>query len=264
MPTEPARLGADVGSSKVVWLKARDSEPVAFHAPSPTARPLLDNETLLESAEFTAFDVETTGQRPFLVLEIGAERFNLGGELSFFDTLVNCDAHINPYARRHHQISRQMLRDAPEFSDARQAFLRFSEHTILVEHSHDAFDSWLVGRGLRRPLPHLVFDTIRLARKVLDLPKGQIPGLAWLCQELDLEQRPVHTAFDDARATAGCFRELVRRGSAEFGWVKVGELARALGPRPPHPLSRDAAQAPRRHRRPSGRSGSSDAQPPAN
>ena len=50
---------------------------------------------------------------PFLVLEIGAERFRLDRTLSFFDTLVDCRAPINPYARRRHHIDRSMLIGAP-------------------------------------------------------------------------------------------------------------------------------------------------------
>src|SRR5579859_3470945 len=60
--------------------------------------------TPLDEAEFVALDIETTGHRPFLVLEIGATRFRLAGEISVFDTLVNCRAPINPYARRRHLI----------------------------------------------------------------------------------------------------------------------------------------------------------------
>jgi len=77
-----------------------------------------------------------------------AERFRLDGPLSFFDTLVDCQAPINPYAHRRHHIDRSMLIGAPEFRDARRAFLRFAQGAVLVEHSHDAFDTWLVGRGL--------------------------------------------------------------------------------------------------------------------
>ena len=88
--------------------------------------------TLLGDAEYVALDVETTGNRPFLVLELGAERFRLNGPLSFFDTLVDCRAPINPYARRRHQIDRSMLVGAPEFSDARRAFLRFAHGGFVL------------------------------------------------------------------------------------------------------------------------------------
>ena len=188
-------------------------------------------QTPLVDAQFVALDVETTGNAPFLVLEIGAERFTLDRPLSFFDTLVDCRAPINPYARKRHHIDRSMLIGAPEFKDARRAFLRFAQGAVLVEHSHDAFDTWLVGRGLESPLEHPIIDTSALARLVLELPKGQTPGLARLVEELNLDVTPAHAALDDARATAMVFRALISRARETIGWQNVGDVLNAL-PRP--------------------------------
>jgi DNA polymerase III alpha subunit (gram-positive type) len=185
-------------------------------------------DTPLEEAEFVALDVETTGNSPFLVLEIGAERFSLQRSLSLFDTLVDCRAPINTYARRRHQISRHMLEGAPGFADARRAFLHFARGAALVEHSHDAFDTYLIGRGLRRPLEHPVLDTSTLARVVLNLPSGQTPGLARVVAELGVDASPAHAALSDAQATAIVFRELVRRGQERFGWKTISEVQAVL------------------------------------
>src|SRR6266702_2352369 len=124
-----------------------------------------------------------------------------------------------------------MLIGAPVFKDARRAFLRFSQGAVLVEHSHDAFDTWLVGRGLESPLEHPIIDTTALARLVLDLPKGQTPGLARLVDELGLDVTPAHAALDDARATAMVFRALIERAREKLGWRSVGDVVAAL-PRP--------------------------------
>lgn len=124
-----------------------------------------------------------------------------------------------------------MLIGAPEFKDVRRGFLRFAHGAVLVEHSHDAFDTWLVGRGLETPLEHPIIDTSALARLVLDLPKGQTPGLARLVEELQLDVLPAHAALDDARATAMVFRALIVRARALLGWTTVGEVLGAL-PRP--------------------------------
>lgn len=214
-----------------VFLKPRGAatpvpwEEIAVDAPD------VGPQTRFEDAQFVALDVETTGNAPFLVLELGAERFTLDRTLSFFDTLVDCRAPINPYARKRHHIDRSMLIGAPEFKDARRAFLRFSQGAVLVEHSHDAFDTWLVGRGLESPLEHPIIDTTALARLVLDLPKGQTPGLARLVDELDLDVTPAHAALDDARATAMVFRALIVRATQKLGWRTVGHVLAAL-PRP--------------------------------
>jgi len=215
-------------SPKPVFLKPRGAaQPIAWEEIA-VDEPELGPQTLLDDAQFVAIDVETTGNAPFLVLELGAERFKLSGPLAFFDTLVDCRAPINPYARRRHHIDRSMLIGAPEFRDARRAFLRFAHGAVLVEHSHDAFDSWLVGRGLESPLQHPIIDTTALARLVLELPKGQTPGLARLVEELGLDVTPAHAALDDARATAMVFRALIARAREVHGWTTVGEILAVL------------------------------------
>jgi DNA polymerase III alpha subunit (gram-positive type) len=212
-----------------VYLKPRWAvEPVLWEELPEDELVTVDAETALEEAEFVALDVETTGNSPFLVLEIGAERFSLERSLSLFDTLVDCRAPINTYARRRHQISRHMLEGAPGFADARRAFLHFARGAALVEHSHDAFDTYLIGRGLRRPLEHPVLDTSTLARVVLGLPSGQTPGLARVVAELGVDASPAHAALSDAQATAMVFRELVRLARERFGWRTVGEVQAVL------------------------------------
>jgi DNA polymerase III alpha subunit (gram-positive type) len=220
-----------MSSNRRIYLKPRGASELVPWEEIAVDAPEVGRGTPLEQAQFVALDIETTGNAPFLVLEIGAERFTLDRTLSFFDTLVDCRAPINPYARRRHHIDRSMLIGAPEFKDARRAFLRFSQGAVLVEHSHDAFDTWLVGRGLESPLEHPIIDTTALARLVLDLPKGQTPGLAHLVEVLGLDVTPAHAALDDARATSMVFRALIVRASETLGWKTVGDVLAAL-PRP--------------------------------
>ena len=120
MKSKPLLLKPRGATSPIVW------EEIAVDAPE------VGPQTSLDDAQFVALDVETTGNAPFLVLEIGAERFRLDRTLSFFDTLVDCRAPINPYARRRHHIDRSMLIGAPEFKDARRGFLRFAQGAVLV------------------------------------------------------------------------------------------------------------------------------------
>jgi DNA polymerase-3 subunit epsilon len=240
---EPA-AGAE--TAQTISLKPRNGEPVPWEL-GPTAEELIDPvvgpDEPLDRVQFVALDVETTGNSPFLVLEIGAERFDLDGPLSLFDTLVDCRAPINAYARRRHQIHREMLAGAPGFSDARRAFLRFARAAALVEHSHDAFDTFLIGRGLKQPLRHPVIDTSALARLVLGLPSGQTPGLAAVVAELGVDANPAHAALSDAQATAAVFRELVRRARGRFHWETLGDLLAVLE-RPA--IDRSALELPRK------------------
>ena len=233
-----------------VWLKPRGAaERVLWETPESGEEddwgPVVGLDTPLDEAEFVALDVETTGNSPFLVLEIGAERFRLSGALSLFDTLVDCRAPINSFARRRHQINRDMLEGAPGFADARRAFLRFARGAALVEHSHDAFDTYLIGRGLKQPLEHPVIDTSALARLVLGLPAGQTPGLAAVVAAMDVDVIPAHSALSDAQATAAVFRELVARAGSQFGWRRLRDLLAVLE-RPA--IDRSALELPRRRR----------------
>src|ERR1700730_17537626 len=191
-----------------LFLKPRGVEEPVLFPDDEVDVPPPGNETPIEDAEYVALDVETTGNTPFLVIEIGAERFRLSGSLSLFDTRVHTRPAINAYARRRHQISRDMLEGAPEFPDVRRAFLHFARGAVLVEHSHDAFDSYLIGRGLPQPLQNTVIDTSTLSRLVLDLPMCQTPGLARVVEELGLDVSPAHAALGDAQATAAVFRRL--------------------------------------------------------
>ena len=237
-----------------VYLKPRGaSEPVPWES-GPGEEELTQlvagPDEPLDQVEFVALDVETTGNSPFLVLEIGAERFDLRGPLSLFDTLVDCRAPINTYARRRHQIYREMLAGAPGFADARRAFLRFARGAALVEHSHDAFDTFLIGRGLKQPLRHPVIDTSALARLILGLPSGQTPGLAAVVAELGVDASPAHAALSDAQATAAVFRELVGRAREPYRWETLGDLLAVLE-RPA--IDRSALEMPRRRAQPEDR-----------
>src|SRR5260370_35864840 len=121
-------------TSKPLYLKPRGATQLVAWEEIAVDAPEVSRETPLEHAEFVALDVETTGNAPFLVLEIGAERFTLEGPLSFCDTLVDCRAPVNPYARKRHHIDRAMRIGAPEFKDARPAILGFAQRAVLVEH----------------------------------------------------------------------------------------------------------------------------------
>src|SRR4051812_1594284 len=100
MRTEPGASGGS-GAPGAFHLKSRTGRPSAWVAPEALdAEATVGPDTALEEAEFVALDVETNGSTPFWIIEIGAERFAMRGSLSLFDTLVECRAPINSFARR--------------------------------------------------------------------------------------------------------------------------------------------------------------------
>src|SRR5207253_2996961 len=146
-------------SSKPLYLKPRGAaalvpwEEIAVDAPEVTG------QTLLEDAQFVALDIETTGNAPFLVLEIGAERFRLSGPLSFFDTLVDCRAPINPYARKRHHIDRSMLIAA--LDDARATAMVFR---ALIARAQETL-GWKTVGDVLAALPRPMVDRTAPSRR---------------------------------------------------------------------------------------------------
>ena len=171
---------------KPVFLKPRGAAQLVQWEEIAVDAPELGPQTPLDDAQFVAIDVETTGNAPFLVLELGAERFKLSGPLSFFDTLVDCRAPINPYAKKRHHIDRSMLIGAPEFlvqelgldvtpahaalDDARATAMVFRG---LVARARVAYGWTTVGEILA-VLPRPVVDRTTPSRKAS--AAGQAPG----------------------------------------------------------------------------------------
>jgi DNA polymerase III epsilon subunit-like protein len=196
--------------------------------PHNPARP--SGDTPVDELRFVALDCETTGQTPHRMVELGAVAFTLGGRQAAFETLVHTTHHINPYARRLHQISSETLGGAPLAQPVLERFARFASGSVLVEHSADAFDTRLVAAGLERNLDADNIDTSRLAALLWGL-KDTI-GLERLCDELGVHHRMPHHALADAEATAGCLVELIKRGREEHGWHTLGDLLRDGQPPP--------------------------------
>ena len=78
-PTDAGPTGA---AASTIFLKPRGaSAPVPWQNSGSSDEELAgstaDPTLSLDEVEFVALDVETTGNSPFLVLEIGAERFDL-------------------------------------------------------------------------------------------------------------------------------------------------------------------------------------------
>lgn len=58
---------------------------------------------------------------------------------------------------------------------------------------------------------HRLLDLAAYAAGVLGLPPSELPGLATVCELLDVENEAPHTAEGDCAATAKCLRHLMAR-----------------------------------------------------
>ena len=192
-----------------------------------------DPSTPIDEVRFVAVDCETTGQTPHRLVELGAVAFTTRGHIASFETLVHCTDRINPYARRIHGITPELLAGSPPPALVMRRFLRFAAGAVLVEHSADAFDTRLLGRTHGEPLDNDHLDTSKLASHLWRL--RDTIGLERLCAELGITVRGAHTALGDAEATAAAFLELVRRGRLSQGWTTLGDLLGDGQPPPPRP-----------------------------
>jgi DNA polymerase III epsilon subunit-like protein len=222
------------------WFVARlgpvDGEPFAeIDDPEVTPEPAPpDRSTPIDELHFVAVDCETTGQTPHRLVELGAVAVTVRGHVASFETLVHCADRINPYARRLHGITTELLAGAPRPEPVLARFKRFAAGAVLVEHSADAFDSRLLARTTGGPLLAENVDTSRMAGMLWGL--RDTIGLERLCTELGVAHRGPHTALGDAEATAACFLELLRRCRLLFGWQTLGDLLDGAQPPPPRVL----------------------------
>jgi len=161
-----------------------------------------------EGADFTAFDIETTGLNNWRdsIVEIGAVRFNKQGIIDRFSRLADPGFPMPAEAGKVNNITDEMLAGQPPIQEVLPAFLRFAGDTIIVAHNAP-FDCGFVNRSLSRlcddgyvqrpALPNRVADTLPLARRLL--PGRSHYNLQDIAASLGLKAEAAHRAFDDAR-----------------------------------------------------------------
>ncbi len=145
------------------------------------------------------FDTETTGLRPEKdrIIEIAA--FNpLTGKS--FVSLVNPECSIPPETSAIHNITDEMVRDAPLFGSVAKEFSDFcGPDAILIAHNGDAFDRPFLQEEFKRaqaPFPAWRFiDSLKWARKYRsDLPRH---ALQFLREVYGIQANQAHRALDD-------------------------------------------------------------------
>jgi DNA polymerase-3 subunit epsilon len=157
------------------------------------------------------YDTETTGIKPQFdrVIEIAAyDPFN---DKSFV-SLVNPEMPIPKEATLIHNISDEMVKQAPLFKEVIPSFLEFlGQDFVLIAHNNDAFDvhflrnEWKIA-GLELPKWPFI-DSLKWARKYRpDLPRH---SLQFLREVFDIEANNAHRALDDVIILYKVFNQLV-------------------------------------------------------
>jgi DNA polymerase III epsilon subunit family exonuclease len=136
---------------------------------------------LLPFVTLVAFDIETTGLDPEKeeILEVAGMKFTFersNGKLAAkgigqFQSLVKPGKRISEEVTRIHNITNQMVEDAPGLQSVLQGFFRFCGlSSILVAHNA-SFDASFLAKGIRRHclvIPqNPIVDSLKLIRKIL-------------------------------------------------------------------------------------------------
>ena len=171
-----------------------------------------------EGADFTAFDIETTGLNNWRdsIVEIGAVRFNKQGIIDRFSQLADPGKPMPAEAGRVNNITDEMLAGQPPIQEVLPAFVRFAADSVLLAHNAP-FDCGFINRSLSRlcddgyarqsALTNRVADTLPLARRLL--PGRSHYNLQDIAASLGFKAEAAHRALDDARLCMELFIYLV-------------------------------------------------------
>ena len=205
----PAPLGLEAGARMFALALLLGSVRPGIAAPAFPEFPYPATEKV-NRLTFTAFDTETTGFDPHgdRIVEIGAVRFTLGGEIVATNWLINPCRHIPRYLKSVHGITDEMVRNAPVFGEVYPCFLQFCKGTLLLAHNA-GFDVSFINAELQRAgltSPSLpVLDTLRIFRTWY--PASPSHSLPSLVKWLRLPHGRFHRAGNDAYYVALIFRQ---------------------------------------------------------
>jgi len=157
------------------------------------------------------YDTETTGTRPDKdkIIEIAA----YDPELNLtFCSFVNPEVLIPEEATKIHNITNEMVKEAPLFGQVGKEFIEFCEgETVLIAHNNDAFDLPFLQNEYQKAglaFPAWTFlDSLKWARKYRpDLPRH---SLQYLREVYGITANQAHRALDDVKILAEVFFHLV-------------------------------------------------------
>ncbi|MCI5799636.1 MAG: 3'-5' exonuclease [Victivallales bacterium] len=170
-----------------------------------------------ELGPYTVFDFETTGMSPVRdrPVEIGAVRIETDGSTSRFSSLVNPQMPIPRRATAVHQITDEMVAEAPVFEKVGAEFLEFAKDSKLVAHNA-RFDLAFLQESLNRcglaVWEYGAYDSIAIVRKAFPgMPSYSLQSLRLALSLGANVTGDAHRALYDAEITAELFTVAMNR-----------------------------------------------------
>jgi DNA polymerase III epsilon subunit len=177
--------------------------------------------TLAPEETIIVLDTETTGldHKTEKLIEIAAVKMTNGEVVETFSSLVNPQKPIRHSSFLIHNISEEMVKDAPPIDEVLPKFLEFvGEHAYVA---HNAiFDYSFINEAHKavygkRFLNNRI-DTFEMYRSVF--PDEQSHGLNALLRRFGYDEDVVHRALDDAMCLAKVYPKLRELYEQKFAW----------------------------------------------
>jgi DNA polymerase III subunit epsilon len=157
------------------------------------------------------FDTETTGLSPKTdrIVEIAAFDATMN---KTFTTLVNPQIPIPKETTAIHNITDEMVKDAPTFVEAGQQFIDFcKDDCVLIAHNGEAFDRFFIEEEFKRHslinYNWILLDTLKWARKYRnDLPRH---SMQYLREIYAIPPNQAHRALDDVIILHKLFSKMI-------------------------------------------------------
>lgn len=156
------------------------------------------------------YDTETTGIRPESERIIELAAYDPVREKTF-ERLINPERSIPDEASAIHNITDEMVKDAPKFPEVAKEWIEFLEgDVVLIAHNNDSFDKHFLRCEFERtdtPLPDWQYlDSLKWARKYrYDLPRH---ALQFLREVYKIEANQAHRALDDVIVLYKVFQKM--------------------------------------------------------
>lgn len=160
---------------------------------------------------FIFFDTETTGVKAGKdrIIEIAAYDSH---KKKSFTSLINPECDIPKEATAIHNITNDMVKNAPSFEKVGSDFIDFcSENAILVAHNNDSFDRPFLENEITKAdlkIPSWDYlDSLKWSRRYrYDLPRH---SLQFLREVYEIEANQAHRALDDVIVLYKVFMKMI-------------------------------------------------------
>lgn len=189
-----------------------------YTPPPPVLQPEWLNDT---SQPLMVIDTETTGldHKTEQLIEIAGVRLENGEVVDRFTTLVKPTVPVRRSSFKIHNISEEMLEDAPSIEEVLPKFLEFMGDRPFVAHNA-VFDYSFLSAAHKKVFHKrwtvTKIDSLEMYRSVF--PEEHSHGLSSLLDRFGFESHVSHRALDDAENLAKVFPRLAELYRQKYYW----------------------------------------------